>query len=85
MLTVFKAPVRLDAGEIKRMRSDFDHLAMAGGDVVIDLARTEVIDGSGVGAMVYAFKRLAANGGRLTVRNVSGQPLNLLKDRKSVV
>ncbi len=74
----FKAPSRLDAGHVPSLRSDFERLATATDDVVVDMARTEVIDGSGVGAMVFAFKRLAANGRRLTIRNVSGQPLDLL-------
>lgn len=80
MTTVFKAPVRLDALEVKSMRAQFEKLAATLDDVVIDLARTEVVDGSGVGAMVFAFKRLSANGKCLTIRNVSGQPLNLLNE-----
>jgi len=40
------------------------------GDVVVDLACAEVVDGSGVAAIVFACKRLAANGNLLTVRNV---------------
>ncbi len=62
------------------MRTDFDRLAAGHDDVVVDLARTEALDGSGVGALVYTFKRLVATGNRLTVRNVSGQPLNLLNE-----
>lgn len=78
MPTVFKAPVRFDASEVNKLRSELERLATSPGDVVVDLARTEVIDGSGVGALVFAFKRLSMAGGRLTIRNVSGQPLDLL-------
>ena len=80
MSIIFKAPARFDAAEVRSMRSDFDRLAASNGDVVIDLARTETLDGSGVGALVFTFKRLVANGNRLTVRNVSGQPLNVLNE-----
>ena len=80
MSIIYKAPARLDAWQVKQSRQEFEKLAFAQGDVVVDMARTEVLDGSGVGAMVFAFKRLAADGKRLTVRNVSGQPLNLLND-----
>jgi anti-sigma B factor antagonist len=80
MPILYKAPARLDADQIKNIRIDFDRLATAADDVVVDMARTEVIDGSGVGAMVFAFKRLNVNGKRLSIRNVSGQPLNLLND-----
>jgi anti-anti-sigma regulatory factor len=76
----FRAPARLDAESVKSLRSDFEQLANATDDVVVDMARTDAIDGSGVGAMVFAFKRLSAKGKRLSVRNVSGQPLDLLND-----
>jgi anti-sigma B factor antagonist len=78
MSIVFKAPARFAADEIRKLRPEFDLLAASGDDVVFDLARTEEIDGSGVGALVFTFKRLAANGSRLTIRNISGQPLELL-------
>ena len=80
MSIIFKAPVRLEAQDVRVLRQDFERLALSQSDVVIDLARTEALDGSGVGALVYAFKRLRASGKRLTVRNVSGQPLNLLNE-----
>ena len=75
---VFKAPTRLEAVEVKRLRPELDRLAALAGDVIIDLARTEAIDGSGVGAIVYVYKRLSERGHRVTVRNVSGQPSALL-------
>ena len=75
---VFVTPQRMIAGEIDRMRPDFEALTRRNGDVIMDLGRTEAIDGSGVGAIVYVCKRLAARGHRLTVRNVSGQPDVLL-------
>ena len=75
---VFNAPQRLEAVEVNRLRPEIDRLAAVAGDVVIDLARTEAIDGSGVGAIVYVFKRLSARGYRVTVRNVAGQPSALL-------
>lgn len=78
MSIVFKAPARLDAEEIKKIRPEFDRLVASGRDVVVDFSRTESIDGSGVGAIVFTFKRLSANGKRLTIRNISGQPLELL-------
>ena len=60
------------------MRPEIERLARLNLNVVMDFARTEAIDGSGVGALVYVFKRLAADGKRLSIRNVSGQPLALL-------
>ena len=66
MSIIYKAPARLDAWQVKQSRQEFEKLAFAQGDVVVDMARTEVLDGSGVGAMVFAFKRLAATDGSLT-------------------
>ncbi len=78
MAIQFKAPSRLDSASVSTLRTDFENLASARDDVIVDLARTEVLDGSGVGAIVFAFKRLSTKGLRLTIRNVSGQPLDLL-------
>jgi anti-sigma B factor antagonist len=74
----FKAPARFDATQVAYMRTEIERLATATDHVVVDLARTEELDGSGIGAMVYAFKRLEARGLRLSIRSASGQPLNLL-------
>jgi anti-sigma B factor antagonist len=78
MTIQFKAPARFDATQVSYLRSEIERLATATDHVVVDLARTEELDGSGVGAMVFAFKRLQARGLRLSIRNASGQPLNLL-------
>ena len=75
---VFKAPAHFEASDIRAMRPEIERLARLNLNVVMDFARTEAIDGSGVGALVYVFKRLAADGKRLSIRNVSGQPLALL-------
>jgi anti-sigma B factor antagonist len=74
----FKAPARFDATQVAYLRTEIERLATASDHVIIDMARTEELDGSGVGAMVFAFKRLSARGLRLSIRNASGQPLNLL-------
>jgi anti-sigma B factor antagonist len=78
MPILFKAPARFDAANVAYFRGEIDRLASATDHVVIDLARTEELDGSGVGAMVFAFKRLQARGLKLSIRSASGQPLNLL-------
>ena len=75
---VFKAPVSFVSSDVKVLRPEIERLAKLNVNVVMDFARTETIDGSGVGALVYVFKRLAVGGKRLSIRNVSGQPLTLL-------
>ncbi len=48
-------------------------------DVVIDLSAVSFVDGSGLGAISYLFKRLASRGRRLRVEGASGQPLAMLR------
>ena len=48
-------------------------------DVMIDLSDVTFIDGSGVGALSFLFKRLAARGRRLRLVGVTGQPLTTLR------
>ena len=46
--------------------------------VVLDLSGVVSMDGSGLGAITYMFKRLVARGRRLVVTGASGQPLEML-------
>ncbi len=48
-------------------------------DVHIDLSQVEFIDSSGVGALVFLFKRLRSKNRHLTLGGATGQPLDLLK------
>ena len=48
-------------------------------EVVIDLSHVTFIDGSGLGALSFLFKRLTARGRRLRLAGVSGQPLAMLR------
>lgn len=48
-------------------------------NVVIDLSNVTFIDGSGLGALSFLFKRLTARGRRMTLAGVSGQPLAMLR------
>ncbi len=47
-------------------------------NVILDLTGSEHIDSSGVGAIVYLFKRLRHSGFSLWLEGLHGQPLNLL-------
>lgn len=49
------------------------------GDVVIDLFKTEFLDSSGIGAIVYLFKRLNARNQRFELSGVIGQPKELIE------
>ena len=47
--------------------------------VVLDLSQVEALDGSGIGAIAFLRKRLAAAGQSLELAGAHGQPLSLLR------
>lgn len=47
--------------------------------VQIDMQRVGFLDSSGIGALVYLFKRLKASNTELTLLGVHGQPAELMK------
>lgn len=72
----------LDAAGVTSCKSLFERMAEDGSDIVIDMRKVSVIDGSGLGAILHVMKRKNAMGGRLGVVNVVGQPRELLKTLK---
>ncbi len=69
----------LDALAVEILRPKLDALVQEKSDVVIDMSRIEFIDSSGIGAIVFLFKRLRALQRCLSLVGVHGQPLELLK------
>jgi anti-sigma B factor antagonist len=67
----------LDAAYVSRVRPYIETLAEADEDVILDLARVEFVDSSGLGALVFLHKRLISNGHKLKVVGLRGQPLQL--------
>lgn len=69
-----------DAAAAARMRPLFEEIATAAdADVVIDLSAVGFIDSSGIGAIVFLYKRLATAGRTLGLAGVQGQPLQLME------
>jgi anti-anti-sigma factor len=68
-----------DALAVEDLRQDFDDLATQELDVVLDFSRVTFIDSSGLGAIVFLFKRLRALNKNLKLVNTTGQPLQLLQ------
>mgnify|MGYP000225467969 CR=1 FL=1 len=48
-------------------------------NVLLDLSEVNFIDSSGIGAIVFLFKRLKAQGQSLVIRGVHGQPRELME------
>jgi anti-anti-sigma factor len=68
-----------DALAIVELRHSFDKLVELERDVEFNLERVTFIDSSGLGAIVFLFKRLRAINKTLTISNAHGQPLQLLQ------
>lgn len=75
----FEIEGSLDALAVEIMRERFDELVQDQADVILDLSKTNFIDSSGVGAIVFLFKRLRALDKTLSLVGVHDQPLELLK------
>jgi anti-sigma B factor antagonist len=70
----------LDAVSVPDLRPVLDDLINKGHKkIVVDLAGLRLIDSSGVGAIVYLFRRLRGVGGTLVVRGATDQPLAILR------
>jgi anti-anti-sigma factor len=71
---------RLDSASAAGLRPGFAALAAsADGDVVLDLAHVVHVDGAGLSAIAFLFRRLVARRRRLTLAGVSGQPLAMIR------
>ena len=47
-------------------------------EIEIDFSKVQFLDSSGVGAIVYMFKRLTERERNMRLENVSGQPLEIM-------
>jgi anti-sigma B factor antagonist len=70
----------LDALSVPDLRPVLDDLITKGHKrIVVDLSGLRLIDSSGVGAIVYLFRKLRAVGGTVSVRGAADQPLAILR------
>ncbi len=71
----------LDAAACQQHQTQMQQWAFdfVGHRVVLDLSAVDLLDSSGIGAIVYLFKRIRASGGELALLGVCGQPKKLLK------
>lgn len=78
MARTYVVPGDMDASTMKQQREVFEGLAAGGQDVVIDMSNVEFIDSSGVGGLVFIYKRLLESGRKLTLVNLPPQADQLL-------
>ncbi len=69
-----------DAMAVTKLRPSFETVATrATRDVVVDLASVSFMDSSGIGAIVFLFKRLKERGVGMQIVGANGQPLEILQ------
>lgn len=69
-----------DAFAVDARKAEFEALSgKVKKGVVLNMAGVTFLDSSGVGALVFLFKRLAANGCTLSLVGLQNQPLRLIK------
>ncbi|MFA6303017.1 MAG: STAS domain-containing protein [Legionella sp.] len=70
----------LDANHTRALRELFDNILVdVNKKVVLDFSNTNKIDASGIGAIIYLFKRLHRQGHELELIGLKAQPLELVK------
>jgi anti-anti-sigma factor len=64
---------------VDKYRDQFDSFASSDYKVIIlDFSKTEFIDSSGIGAMIFLFKRIEKRGVEMKLLDVNGQPKKLM-------
>ena len=69
----------LDAEAVKTMKDDLESYSSLSSDIVIDLTDVNFIDSSGIGAIVFLYKRMVAKGKLVSVVGLNEQPKDLFK------
>ncbi|OYX83669.1 MAG: hypothetical protein B7Y75_05165 [Azorhizobium sp. 35-67-5] len=68
----------MDAAAMAELKATFEALGSGAEDVVLELGQVEFMDSSGVGGIVFLYKRLRVAGCKLRLRGAHGQALQLL-------
>lgn len=78
--TVLRIAGHLDATTAPELMPAIDGIVEdARGEVVVDLAELDLIDSSGVAAIVSLYKRVRELGGRVRVAGARDQPLSIFR------
>jgi anti-anti-sigma factor len=69
----------MDAATMAKLKPRFEEMSLREDDIRLDLRGVRFIDSSGIGGIVFLFKRLREKSLNLTLANVTGQPLSLMR------
>ena len=76
---IVELPTDFSGFTVDGFKDEFESLATAGHPTItLDFSKTEFIDSSGIGAIVFLYKRIEKNGHKLALLNVTGQPFKLM-------
>ena len=76
---VIKLHDEFDAQLVKSMRSELEAFSELTTNIVVDLNDVKFIDSSGIGAIVFLYKRMLAKNYTLSVIGLGTQPSELFK------
>ena len=76
----YVAMTKMDALSLQSNREVFETLAACDEDLTIDMDKVDLIDGAGIGALVYLLKRARAKRRAIRLTKLKGQPKRLLED-----
>jgi anti-anti-sigma factor len=79
-MQIVKIKQDMDAAAMAAMKGEFEVLAASPKGIRLDLEKVEFIDSSGVGGIVFLFKRLRERSLDFSLINVDGQPLRLMQE-----
>ncbi len=68
-----------DADTVKSMKNELETYSKFNTNIIFDLSKVNFIDSSGIGAIVYLYKRMVANGFCVCVTGLTQQPLELFQ------
>ena len=68
-----------DADTVKILKNDIEAYSKLNTNIIFDLEQVPFIDSSGIGAIVFLYKRMTAKGFTVSVAGLSQQPLELFQ------
>ncbi len=76
---IIKLHGNFDADTVNIMKDDIEKYSKLSTNIVFDLADVYFIDSSGIGAIVFLYKRMVAKGFSVCVTGLTQQPLELFQ------
>jgi len=69
----------MDAAAMIALRPMLEDIARDDSDICLDMANVKFLDSSGLGGIVFLYKRLRARSRQFRLANVDGQPASLMR------